>query len=233
MFARRYPRRYECAGENNVRMFVYMVLKKARLYGCRNARHTDLVSRLMVYFGCGFDEDPLYPWAAACRASAESTSHGADHSAQLYALHNHLLEMYRYCRGADGEYTRQALSNLMSLDVTTLLHAGMGGSILELLARIWPRRFEYCLSHPNAQHQLLRLAREKAQRCKQHHAFSSAAYACLMFTCGVQADEDPLCAPARTLAEGRVLRNFTWEKRALTTLQGYCSRILETLEHKE
>ena len=84
IFQHFYPEKYRHQGDALMRRVIWSGRRRARPYGLAAPAGVFVFVELMFMLGCGFDHDPLHPWAAAVLNDAGIGSE-AERTERLYA----------------------------------------------------------------------------------------------------------------------------------------------------
>lgn len=193
-YSHQYPNRFACAGEAKFREFIEMSLEKAEKYNMIAEREVNGIAILMYHFGSGFDEDPLFPWARFRRFPDKDPD---DKSPESFKCLQHVFDQFEIFSGKtlgeDFVYVERSLEHVRRLSFNDILQLRSDADILNMIYRIYPERY-LAFDENNLRGPLLRAAKEKAAIYNFDQRTGKALFAALLFTCGIDADTDPLNA---------------------------------------
>ncbi len=105
------PTHCEAVGEDGLRRLCRLALQRASGHGLGSRGAVRLYLDLMVMFGCDFDTDPQYPWAASVLAGGD----GPDPMARAERLHGAAMDYAARVFGRDYEQEKAALRRVAAL----------------------------------------------------------------------------------------------------------------------
>ncbi|WP_295458291.1 hypothetical protein [uncultured Thiodictyon sp.] len=210
----------QVVGPERLRIAIEFGIKQAAGYGFDARGPVRLYLELMLLFGCRFDTDPQYPWAAEILSDRDS----APQMQRAQDLYERTLDYRRQVAGPADANTLKALRNIQALAGQTLRFAPheLVPFMLEEIALIYPEKAAYIGAE--ALTALIRKAGEGARNLRFTTPRGMALVVLLFFSFGHGCGADPLYPwIAHTLRDQTLTdpeaKAERLEKRALTWLE--------------
>ena len=188
------PPRCELAGLEAVTQLVSLGIDRAHAWGFTKRGPVRLYLEMLMLFGWGFDEDPLFPWA---RSILGSGTH-ANQVDRAKALFERQLHCVADLMGPDRQAGGLALSRLRdraSSDVV-LNEDGLDDHLVEMMFDVYPEKAEH--GGERALRQLIRKMERKAVKLFDATPVTTEAralFAVLGFAGGCAFQDDPMLRP--------------------------------------
>lgn len=192
-FAANAPKLYAFAGEGRAHEFIELAWRKADHYNMTAEREINGLIILMTYLGCGFDSDPLYPWARfeLFPDKVPSSSEDPESWVALKDVYARFISLYQQTDDDSTGFRESAMQRMASLAYIDLAAIQNPEGVLQFLRRIYPERYD--LLPPDALHgEFMALARVKSNELGIDTWAGCALLALLMFMFGSFVNLDPL-----------------------------------------
>ena len=221
-----HPKHSDVLGEVGVRQVIRYGMDKAKAHGFTNRGPVRFYLELINMFGCDFDTDPQYPWAA----KVLNNKRLPDQNIRADRLHNEMQNYVDKIVGINREYTKSALQQLSLINFANFkCDINTETEIVNALNFIYPRKCEY-LQEP-----LLRnLIRQSGQLAKQQNCGTYAGWILFSgatFTLGHGFPHDPMYPwISATLANTAIDDPNKRVERLYSKLMTYLKHVLVNLE---
>lgn len=188
------PPRCELAGREAVAKLVSLGIGRAHAWAFTKRGPVRLYLELLMLFGWGFDEDPLFPWARKILGSGT-------HANQLDRAKT-LFERQRRCvaelMGPDRQAGGRALSRLRDRAASDVVlnEDGLEDQLVEMMFAVYPEKAEH--AGETALRQLIRRMDRKAVDLFDGTPVTTEAralFAVLGFAGGCAFQDDPMLRP--------------------------------------
>lgn len=215
----------QAVGPERLRIAIELGMKQAAAYGFDARGPVRLYLELMLLFGCRFDTDPQYPWAAEILGNRDLDTQ----MQRAQRLYERTLDYRRRVAGPADAYTLNALRNIRAFAGQTLSFAPheLVPFMLEEIALIHPEKAAYI--GPEALTALIRKGGEGARNLRFTTPRGMALVVLLFLSFGHGCGADPLYPwIAHTLRDQTLTdpeaKAKRLETRALTWLQQVLTR---------
>lgn len=174
-------------GRDLVRKFIQYGIMQAKKYNYVTERDICLYISLMFLLGSDFDQDPQVRWAGSELEKKKQNRSSMD----ISELYDETIKYLNDISGENGEYITESLIRMRTYDLQDIekqIELPLNDRLFDLLATIYPQKFEY--QDEAAMRQLIDLGIKKAEYYEITKETGIGLIVGLMFILGYGFDQD-------------------------------------------